>query len=100
MTGQECWSVGPRGVSLRVKAKPGSRKDAVIGPRGGELVVEVRAPAERGRANDELTKLLAKTLGVPKVSVVLKIGAGSHHKVFLLPVDAVAAVQRICGKVG
>jgi uncharacterized protein YggU (UPF0235/DUF167 family) len=55
----------------------------------------VRAPAEKGRANQEIIKLLAKTLGVPRDSVTLKLGAGSHHKVFVLPAPAIAALEKL-----
>lgn len=89
------YAVGPRGVVLKVKARPGARNDTVIGPRGGELVVEVRAPAEKGRANAEIVKLLAKTLGVSRDSVTLKMGAGSHHKVFVLPAAARSALEKL-----
>ncbi len=89
------FAVGPRGVALKVKARPGSRSDAVIGPRAGELVVEVRARAEKGKANTEIVKLLAKTLGVPRDSVTLKLGAGSHHKVFVVPPAAVPALEKL-----
>ena len=89
------YSASPRGVALKVKARPGARSDRVVGPRGGELVVEVRAPAEKGRANQEIVKLLAKTLGVPRDSVTLKMGAGSHHKVFVLPAEARAALEKL-----
>ena len=42
-------------MTLNVKAKPGARQDAVFGVRGGELLVAVRAVAEKGRANTEIT---------------------------------------------
>jgi uncharacterized protein len=83
------------GVSLRVKAKPGGRKDAIVGVRGNELVVEVRAVAEKGRANEGIVRILAGALAVPRSSVVLKLGAGSSHKVFQLPADAEQALRRM-----
>jgi uncharacterized protein (TIGR00251 family) len=95
MADEACYSIGARGISLRVRARPGARADRVTGIRGGELLVEVRAPAEKGRANQEIVKLLAKALGVPRDTVTLKVGAGSHHKVFLLPAEARAALEKL-----
>jgi len=77
-------------VSLNVKAKPGARQDAVLGVRGGELLVAVRAVAEKGRANVEIARVIAKSLGVPRDSVVLKRGGASPHKVFEIPLEAAA----------
>ena len=79
------YTVGDREVLLRVKAKPHAREDIVLGVRAGELMVAVRAPAEKGKATAEVIKVIAKALGLPLSSVVLKSGAGSPHKVFQLP---------------
>lgn len=82
-------------IMLRVKAKPGARADAILGVRGAELMVSVRSVAEKGRANAEIVKVIAKALGVPRDSVVLKIGGTSGHKVFQLPLEAAAALREI-----
>ena len=88
-----CYTVGAREVLLRVKAKPHAREDAVLGIRAGELVVAVRAPAEKGKATAEVIKVIAKALGLPSSSVVLKSGGSSPHKVFVVPRDAAAALR-------
>jgi len=80
---------------LRVKAKAHAREDGVLGVRAGELVVSVRAPAEKGKANEEIIRILAKALGLPRQSVVLKSGSSSPHKVLQLPREAAAALERI-----
>jgi uncharacterized protein YggU (UPF0235/DUF167 family) len=92
------YSVHEHWISVRVKAKPGARKDTLLGIRNGELVVEVRAIAEKGRANDEIARLLGRTLGVPRDSVVLKIGGASPHKIFRLPCGAEAALTAMARK--
>ncbi|MGA2480841.1 MAG: DUF167 domain-containing protein [Spirochaetia bacterium] len=81
-------------LTLRVKAKPGARQDAVLGVRGAELLVSVRAVAEKGRANAEIAKVIAKALGVPKDSIVLKLGGASPHKVFQVPAHAAETLRR------
>jgi uncharacterized protein len=82
-------------ITLRVKGRPGARMDAVAGVRGAELMVSVRSPAEKGKANAEIIKVLAKALGVPRDSVVLKLGGTSGHKVFQLPLAAAARLREI-----
>ena len=53
------FTVGERGVLVRIKAKPHAREDAVVGVRGGELLVSVRAAPEKGRANEEIIRVVA-----------------------------------------
>ena|SRR5271157_5381765 len=89
------YTVGERSVLLRVKARPHSREDGVIGVRGGELIVAVRAPAEKGKATAEVIRLVARALGLPRESVVLKSGGSSPHKVFNVPREAVAALENL-----
>ena len=82
-------------ITLRVKAKPGARADAVMGIRGAELLVSVRSAAEKGKANIEVARVIAKALGVPRDSVVLKLGGASPHKVFQVPLQAAAALREL-----
>lgn len=79
----------PDGVTLRVRAQPGARKNALTGVREDELCVAVTAPPDKGRANDAIAKLLAKTLGVSRGSVQLVAGPMNRHKRF-----AVRGVER------
>jgi hypothetical protein len=97
MKSGEFFSVRGSSVSLKVKARPGAGKDAILGVRGGELVVAVRAVAEKGKANEQLVRVLAAALAVPRDSVRLKIGGSSSHKVFELPKEAAAALAKIEG---
>lgn len=65
-----------------VKVHPGSRREEVkqLGPTSFE--VWTPAPADRGRANAEVAKLLAKHLGLAPSCIVLKRGATSRTKFF------------------
>jgi uncharacterized protein YggU (UPF0235/DUF167 family) len=82
-------------LTLRVKSKPGARQDALLGVRGAELLVSVRAVAEKGRANAAIAKVLAKALGISRDSIELKLGGASPHKVFQVPAAAAAALRRL-----
>ena len=89
------YTVQPKGILLRVKAKPGAHADGVAGVRGGELMVTVRAVAEKGRATAEITRVIADALGLPRAGVVLKSGGTSPHKVYALPSSAAAALEKL-----
>ena len=67
----------------------------MLGVRGAELLVAVRAVAEKGKANEEIAHVIAEALGVPRDSVVLKLGGGSPRKVFQVPLEASAALKRL-----
>jgi uncharacterized protein YggU (UPF0235/DUF167 family) len=81
------YTVRERDILLRVKAKPGAREDRVVGVRAGELLVSVRAVAEKGKANEALLRVLSRFLGVSKNDVVLKTGVGSSRKLFTTPLS-------------
>lgn len=76
------------GVTLAVRAQPGSKKTAIVGVYGesetAQLKIAVQAPPIEGRANDALIVFLAKTFDLPKSSVKLISGELSRSKVFLL----------------
>ncbi len=97
MAAESFYTLGVRGIFLRVRAKPGARRDGVTGMREGELLVEVRARPEHGKANQEIIRVLARELGVPKDGILLKLGGASRRKVFELPLACAAAVKRYAG---
>ncbi len=82
------FSVRTADILVRVKAKPGARSDGVLGMRAGELLVNVHAAPEKGKANEALIRILAETLGVRRSDIALKTGAGSSHKQFTVPLSA------------
>ena len=94
------YSIGARGITLRVRARPGAHRDAIAGVREGELLVEVKARAEKGKANEELVRVLARELGVPRGSIVLKRGGSSRRKVLELPPGCAAALERLSAALG
>jgi uncharacterized protein (TIGR00251 family) len=72
------------GSLIAVRAQPGARKNAVVGEHGGSLKVAVTAPPEDGRANDAITALLQKWLGLGRSQVELAGGKRSRNKQFLI----------------
>jgi uncharacterized protein (TIGR00251 family) len=72
------------GSLLAVRAQPGARKNAVVGEHGGALKIAVTAPPEDGRANDAITGLLQKWLGLGRSQVELANGKRNRNKQFLI----------------
>jgi uncharacterized protein (TIGR00251 family) len=74
----------PEGATLRVRAQPGAKKDALLGERAGALRVAVTAAPERGKANEAIVELLARSLGVRRAEITLLSGETSRDKRFLI----------------
>jgi uncharacterized protein (TIGR00251 family) len=68
-------------ASLRLKVTPSASRDAVVGWQGDVLRVRVRAPAQRGKANDAVLRLLATALGVGRRRLRIVRGETSRQKV-------------------
>ena len=66
---------------LSLKVVPGSSRDEVVGWLADALKVKVKAPPEKGRANEAVVALLADRLGIDSSSVVVVSGHGSPAKV-------------------
>jgi uncharacterized protein (TIGR00251 family) len=79
------YSIKNGSLVLKIKAFPKSERNAIAGVRNGELVVRVRAPAQKGQANKELVKFLAKSLDVTRSEIEILSGDTSRHKIIRLP---------------
>lgn len=73
-----------RGAILPVLAQPAAKRDAVIGERAGALRIAVTAPPEKGKANEAIQSVLAKTLGCKSSCITLLSGETSRKKRFLI----------------
>ena len=65
---------------LKLHVTPGAREDSLAGWRGDSLRVKVRAPPEKGRANEAALRLLARRLNLPRSQLALVRGATSRDK--------------------
>ncbi|MDR7443416.1 MAG: DUF167 domain-containing protein [Armatimonadota bacterium] len=87
------------GTILRVRVRPGSRREQIVGLRGDALLVTVHAPPEAGRANETTRRLLASALDVSPSAVELVRGQASRQKEFrirgLRPEDVQARLQKL-----
>lgn len=73
-----------QGVVLPVQAQPRARNNGIAGCHDGALKVQVTQAPEKGKANDALEKVIAKSLGLRKSQVTLLSGATSTRKNFLV----------------
>jgi uncharacterized protein (TIGR00251 family) len=71
-------------IYLRIKARPGAAATEVRGVMAGEegetLKIDVAAPPENGKANQELVKFLADWFAVAKDKIKIISGAGDKVK--------------------
>lgn len=71
--------------AFEVHAKPRAKKSRIVGPRGDALEVALAAPPVDGAANEELVRVLADALGIPRRNVTIVRGETSQKK--LVAVD-------------
>lgn len=79
---------------LRVRVSPGARRGGVAGRVGDVWKLRVTAPAEGGRANDAVVRLLADTVDVPRSRVTLVSGHAARDKVVELEGVGAAEAER------
>jgi uncharacterized protein (TIGR00251 family) len=68
------------GCRFGVRAQPGARRSGVVGVWNGRLKIAVRAPAQDGRANEELVDVLAAALELPRRAVTIERGERAQLK--------------------
>ena len=74
------YSVRDGHVVFNVKVVPKASRSEFVGGQDGALRVRIAAPPVDGAANEELIRLLAKTLKVKRGSVTIVSGHGSRLK--------------------
>ena len=94
------WSPAPGGLRLTVRLTPRSSRDALEAPEilsDGRAVLKarVRAVPEKGRANEAVLKLLAKSLGLSASRARLLSGDTARRKSVFLEGDPQALAQSL-----
>lgn len=79
---------------LAVKVVPKSSRSGIAGWLGQSLRVRVAAPAERGKANAAVEKLIAKALGLSRGAVCIVAGKSSPRKVVQISGLSEAEIHR------
>lgn len=83
----------PRGTVVPVRARPGARKDAILGEHAGALRVAVTTKPEAGKANVAIQTVLARALGFKSNQIDLLSGQTSREKRFLIVGEPLAEVR-------
>ncbi len=68
-------------ASITLRVTPSASRDAVVGWQGDVLRLRVAAPAQRGKANEAVLRLLAAALGIERRRLRIVRGHTSRQKV-------------------
>jgi uncharacterized protein len=86
---------------VRLRVSPGAHSAHVVGRHGEAWKVRVAAPAEGGRANEAVVRLLAETLSLPREAVTLVSGHGARDKIVQLAgLDSTQIAHRLSSAAG
>ena len=86
-----------RSVVLDVRVIPRAAKSQIAGTRDNALLVRLNAPPVDGAANEELIRLLAVALGLPRRSIEIVSGQRSRTKrVRITGVTSADIAEKLC----
>ena len=68
-------------MKLQIKVIPSSSKDCISGWLGDSLKIKVKAPADRGKANKAVIKIIENTLSLPAGCVNIESGLTTSRKI-------------------
>lgn len=87
------------GLRVAIRLSPGSKGErllAIADGRDGRVVkASVMAPAEGGRANEALLRLLARAWSLPRRDFSIIAGAANRNKLVLIAGDPHELVEKI-----
>jgi uncharacterized protein (TIGR00251 family) len=83
------------GIVLNLRVSPGARHTSIEGPYGVALKMRVAAPPVSGKANAEVERFLAVSLGVSRSDVAVIRGSSSRDKIVLVRGAQAATLQEI-----
>ena len=85
----------PSGVIIRVKARPGARRNGFAGLHADALRIDVTAAPEKGKANEAIIALLAEAFHVAKSQIELISSPANPQKRFLIRSLDLAAAEEL-----
>lgn len=84
-----------KGAAFAVIVVPKARKNEIVGLHGDAIKIRIAAPAEKGKANEELLSFLAEKLGVKKEQLEIVAGANSRNKLISVTGIEPAEVEKL-----
>ena len=83
-------------MKLQIKVIPGSSRDCIAGWLGNILKIRVTAPAEKGKANNAVEKIITDALGISGKQVCIIKGKTSVRKIVeITGMDEVKIYEKI-----
>ena len=82
-------------VKIPLKVIPNAHSNQIVGWENGELKVRIAAQPQKGDANDELIRFLAKEFGVSRSQLSLVSGHTSRHKRIAVAGELSVDLQKI-----
>lgn len=71
-------------MKILAKVKPNAKEERVEKISEREFLVRVKAPAQEGKANAAVIKLLSAYFDVPKSSIVIQSGQRGKNKIIVI----------------
>lgn len=68
-------------MRISVKVKPNSKEEKIELLGNKQFVVKVKAPAQEGKANSAMIKLLSKYFDITKSMIIIAKGQQSGNKI-------------------
>ncbi len=76
----DCLREREDGVTLDLFVQPRASRNEVVGVHGQHLKVRIRSAPVEGKANRELIRFLARTVGVPPSRIRISAGLNGRRK--------------------
>ena len=83
---------------IELKVAPSAGKQQCILDKAGMLKCYLKSPPERGLANDELTKMIAKAVGIQQGAIQIIAGATGRKKI--IKINHVITWEQLLAKLG
>ncbi|HEY6162253.1 MAG TPA: DUF167 domain-containing protein [Bacteroidia bacterium] len=80
---------------LHIKARPNAKQNQLLRLSNGTLQVKIKAPAQGGKANEELLRFLSDFFDIPKSGISVVSGHSAPFKKIELVADEEWVMQKL-----